>query len=291
MGGGGGIPLYDFMKILIMGAFGFLGSRLTSYFESRHTVIGLARKRNNEATINNIIYTTENNWIEKIVEFEPNIIINTIACYGRHNEPATALIESNILMPIRVLESISSLDAVFINCGTSLPPNTSLYAYTKQKANELAAAIIDKVCGKYIELKLEHFYGAFDGDDKFTSMVIRRCLSNQPVKLTSGLQQRDFLYIKDLLTAFDCIINNVNNFPKFHSIEVGSGKAISIREYVETVKNITKSNSIIEFGVVKERANELMYSCADIAELEKIGWKREFSLVDALTEIIEEEGK
>ncbi|EGV9260016.1 CDP-paratose synthase [Salmonella enterica] len=279
------------MKILIMGAFGFLGSRLTSYFESRHTVIGLARKRNNEATINNIIYTTENNWIEKIVEFEPNIIINTIACYGRHNEPATALIESNILMPIRVLESISSLDAVFINCGTSLPPNTSLYAYTKQKANELAAAIIDKVCGKYIELKLEHFYGAFDGDDKFTSMVIRRCLSNQPVKLTSGLQQRDFLYIKDPLTAFDCIINNVNNFPKFHSIEVGSGKAISIREYVETVKNITKSNSIIEFGVVKERANELMYSCADIAELEKIGWKREFSLVDALTEIIEEEGK
>ncbi|EAV6156613.1 CDP-paratose synthase [Salmonella enterica] len=279
------------MKILIMGAFGFLGSRLTSYFESRHTVIGLARKRNNEATINNIIYTTENNWIEKIVEFEPNIIINTIACYGRHNEPATALIESNIIMPIRVLESISSLDAVFINCGTSLPPNTSLYAYTKQKANELAAAIIDKVCGKYIELKLEHFYGAFDGDDKFTSMVIRRCLSNQPVKLTSGLQQRDFLYIKDLLTAFDCIINNVNNFPKFHSIEVGSGKAISIREYVETVKNITKSNSIIEFGVVKERANELMYSCADIAELEKIGWKREFSLVDALTEIIEEEGK
>ncbi|EHE0787034.1 CDP-paratose synthase [Salmonella enterica subsp. enterica serovar Enteritidis] len=279
------------MKILIMGAFGFLGSRLTSYFESRHTVIGLARKRNNEATINNIIYTTENNWIEKIVEFEPNIIINTIACYGRHNEPATALIESNILMPIRVLESISSLDAVFINCGTSLPPNTSLYAYTKQKANELAAAIIDKVCGKYIELKLEHFYGAFDGDDKFTSMVIRRCLSNQPVKLTSGLQQRDFLYIKDLLTAFDCIINNVNNFPKFHSIEVGSGKAISIREYVETVKNITKSNSIIEFGVVKERANELMYSCADIAELEKIGWKREFSLVDALTEIIGEEGK
>ncbi|EDH1963483.1 CDP-paratose synthase [Salmonella enterica] len=279
------------MKILIMGAFGFLGSRLTPYFESRHTVIGLARKRNNEATINNIIYTTENNWIEKIVEFEPNIIINTIACYGRHNEPATALIESNILMPIRVLESISSLDAVFINCGTSLPPNTSLYAYTKQKANELAAAIIDKVCGKYIELKLEHFYGAFDGDDKFTSMVIRRCLSNQPVKLTSGLQQRDFLYIKDLLTAFDCIINNVNNFPKFHSIEVGSGKAISIREYVETVKNITKSNSIIEFGVVKERANELMYSCADIAELEKIGWKREFSLVDALTEIIEEEGK
>lgn len=274
-----------------MGAFGFLGSRLTSYFESRHTVIGLARKRNNEATINNIIYTTENNWIEKILEFEPNIIINTIACYGRHNEPATALIESNILMPIRVLESISSLDAVFINCGTSLPPNTSLYAYTKQKANELAAAIIDKVCGKYIELKLEHFYGAFDGDDKFTSMVIRRCLSNQPVKLTSGLQQRDFLYIKDLLTAFDCIINNVNNFPKFHSIEVGSGKAISIREYVETVKNITKSNSIIEFGVVKERVNELMYSCADIAELEKIGWKREFSLVDALTEIIEEEGK
>ncbi|ECR0313416.1 CDP-paratose synthase, partial [Salmonella enterica] len=139
--------------------------------------------------------------------------------------------------------------------------------------------------------KLEHFYGAFDGDDKFTSMVIRRCLSNQPVKLTSGLQQRDFLYIKDLLTAFDCIISNVNNFPKFHSIEVGSGEATSIREYVETVKNITKSNSIIEFGVVKERVNELMYSCADIAELEKIGWKREFSLVDALTEIIEEEEK
>lgn len=90
---------------------------------------------------------------------------------------------------------------------------------------------------------------------------------------------------------FDCIISNVNNFFKFYSIEVGSGEVILICEYVEIVKNIIKSNFIIEFGVVKERVNELMYSCVDIVEFEKIGWKREFFFVDVLIEIIEEEEK
>lgn len=94
-------------------------------------MIGLVRKRNNEVIINNIIYMIENNWIEKILEFELNIIINIIVCYGRYNEFVIVLIESNIFMFIRVLEFILLFDVVFINCGILLLLNMSLYVYIK----------------------------------------------------------------------------------------------------------------------------------------------------------------
>ncbi|HEB0855341.1 NAD-dependent epimerase/dehydratase [Citrobacter werkmanii] len=277
------------MKILVMGAFGYLGSQLMSYFESQHSVVGLARKKKSGDYRKNIIYTTDSEWVEKIIKFKPDIVVNTAACYGRNNESASVLLESNILLPIKVIESITSFNSVFINCGTSLPQDVNLYAYTKQKLPEIARVIINKTDNKFLELKLEHFFGAFDGDGKFTSMVIRSCLNNKAIKLTSGSQKRDFIYIKDLLSAFDCILNHIHEFPKFHTIEVGSGEAVSIREYVDTVQRITKSCSEIEFGAVEQRENELMYSCANVTELKKIGWQREYSLVNAISEIVEKE--
>lgn len=272
-----------------MGAFGYLGSQLISYFENQHSVVGLARKMKSEDFTKNIIYTADGEWIEKIIEFKPDVVINAITCYGRNGESVSVHLESNILLPVKVLESVSSFNSVFINCGTSLPQDTNLYAYTKQKLPEIAREIINKADNKFVELKLEHFFGAFDGDSKFTSMVIRSCLNNKTIKLTAGSQKRDFIYIKDLLSAFDCILQHIHEFPKFHIIEVGSGESISIREYVETVQRITKSRSEIEFGAVKQRDNELLYSCANVTELKKIGWKREYSLVNAISEIVEKE--
>lgn len=277
------------MKILVTGANGYLGSNLISHFANKHTTVGVVRTMKEAVDAKHYISTTDSQWIDKIVRFSPDIIINTVACYGRNSENLSELLESNIVFPTKILESLPPLNSLFINCGTSLPAQVSAYAFSKQKFPEIAKFAMEGRGNKFLELKLEHFFGAFDSNSKFTSMVIRKCLKNEKIKTTTGVQKRDFLYLEDLLSAFDCILNNINTFPQFHSIEIGSGEAISIREYIETVHFITGSKSDIEFGAVAQRQNELMYSCADTSTLENLGWSRKYSLVEAISEIIDKE--
>ena len=85
-----------------------------SYFENQHSVVGLARKMKSEDFTKNIIYTTDGEWIEKIIEFKPDVVINAITCYGRNGESVSAHLESNILLPVKVLESVSSFNSIFI---------------------------------------------------------------------------------------------------------------------------------------------------------------------------------
>ncbi|MGK0599166.1 NAD-dependent epimerase/dehydratase [Yokenella regensburgei] len=273
------------------GANGYLGSQLASHYTDKHSVACLVRREIKGGNNKLFISTTDNNWIDQIIDFRPDVVINAIACYGRNSEPFSELLNSNVLFPISLLEALSRLKITFINCGTSLPENLNAYSYTKQKLSEMIGFVISGTDNKYIELKLEHFFGAFDSDSKFTSMIIRKCLNNENIRLTSGEQIRDFIYIKDLLFAFDCILNNVNLFEKTHTIEIGTGVPISIRNFVETVHNITGSRSMLEFGAVSQRTNELMYSCANIKSLENIGWHNKYSLSNAISEIISKERK
>ncbi|MBS1205012.1 MAG: paratose synthase [Proteobacteria bacterium] len=279
------------MKILVSGASGYLGRQLIAFFSNKCTVAGLSRRKisgdNNWLQIN----TLENDWLSKVIEFDADIIINTVTCYGRNNESLSTMVESNILFPLRLLEAVLSGENVFINCGTSLPAQTNKYALTKHQFVDLAKSLLNNeaINTSFINLKLEHFYGEFDADSKFTSMLIRKCLVNENINLTSGVQKRDFIYLSDLLSAFEVIINHQASFEKFDEVDVGSGESVSLREFAELVRRSTGSKSVLNFGAIESRSNELMYSCADTARLSAMGWYRKYSHEDAIVEIVRKE--
>ena len=52
-------------------------------------------------------------------------------------------------------------------------------------------------------MKFDHFYGPGDSSFKFPIMIINQCLKNEKkIKLTKGIQLRDFIYIDDLIRAY-----------------------------------------------------------------------------------------
>lgn len=153
---------------------------------------------------------------------------------------------------------------------------------TKNQFVDLAKEYCKSHGIKFVNLRLEHFFGANDDPSKFTTYVIEQCVANLPLRLTEGTQERDFIYIEDLITAFKCIINSFPKLDSFEEIEIGSGSAIKIREFVEMVVSVTESKSEIEFGVVVMRESELKYSCANLDRIKKIGWKPRFSLRKAI---------
>ncbi|HHQ4542979.1 NAD-dependent epimerase/dehydratase family protein [Aeromonas veronii] len=283
------------MKILITGLSGFLGSQLANALVTEYDLAGAIRSSSKLDRINckseiTLINVENDKWIEDVKKFNPSIVINTAALYGRKNESLSELIDANIVFPQKIIECMGA-DTVFVNCGTSLPSSVSLYAQTKNLFVDLAKEYCKSNRIKFLNLRLEHFFGANDDSTKFTSYVIHQCLANRPLKLTKGTQERDFLYIEDLISAFRCIIDSVNKLESFENIDIGSGCAITIRGFVELVVFITASTSIIEFGAVPMREHELMHSCADTHRIKSLGWCLHYPLANAIVDMIIKENK
>ncbi|OKP01938.1 NAD-dependent epimerase/dehydratase family protein [Xenorhabdus eapokensis] len=280
------------MRILITGISGYLGSQLANTLISEHEVAGTIRKNSSLIRLSCVgsiqfINLDDEKWCDNIQSFSPDIIINTAALYGRKNESLQDIINANITFPITLLECLGKEKTyTFINCGTSLPTEVSAYALTKNQFVDLAKYLTSTGLCKFIDARLEHFFGPFDDITKFTTYVFHQCIHNLPLKLTAGTQLRDFIYIKDLVGAFQVLISNYDKINNGQRLDIGSGSAIPIRTFVETVATITHSNSIIEFGALPVRDNEIMFSCANITLLKRLGWFSNYSLTDGIRETL-----
>jgi nucleoside-diphosphate-sugar epimerase len=132
-------------------------------------------------------------------------------------------------------------------------------------------------------------YGPGDDESKFTTHVIKSCLANVPeLKLTAGEQKRDFIYIDDVISAYMILLEKAKQQTEnFQEYDLGSGKAIKIREFVEIVHKITQSCTKLNFGVLPYRENEIMQSEADITSLMSLGWLCQTSLIEGIKKIVQ----
>tara|TARA_R110001592_G_scaffold363250_1_gene682477 strand:- start:10229 stop:11080 length:852 start_codon:yes stop_codon:yes gene_type:complete len=271
------------MIVFISGASGYLGSHLSKALSEKHQVVALLRASSSRQRLKgfpiDIINHDEDGELEKAFKtYAPDVVINTAALYGRKGESISSLVNANIDFPIQLLALASKYKSkAFIHTGTSLPDSVSPYALTKNTFVKLAEFNKEGPI-KFINVALEHFYGPKDDNSKFTSYVINACIAGENLALTEGLQQRDFIYIDDVVTAYKTIISNIDKLELFETVPVGSGNAPTVRELVEMIHACSHSKSTLEFGAVAMRANELMYSCADTTKLEQLGWLPKYSL-------------
>ncbi|WP_340621456.1 NAD-dependent epimerase/dehydratase family protein [Xenorhabdus siamensis] len=283
------------MRILITGISGYLGSQLANAFISEHEVAGTIRTDSSLARLSyadqvQLINLDNEQWRDAIQDFNPEVIIHTAALYGRKNESFQDIVNANITFPIMLLECLGKeRPYTFINCGTSLPPEVSTYALTKNQFVDLAKNFTSSGSCKFINVRLEHFFGPSDDITKFTTYVFYQCIYNLPLKLTEGTQLRDFIYIKDLIRAFQVLVSNMDKIEKNQNLDIGSGLAIPIRTFVETIATKIGSKSKIEFGSLPMRDNELMHSCANIGTLSSLGWYPLFSLEEAVKDMLKKE--
>lgn len=271
------------MKILVTGATGFLGSYIVkALIQNGHEVIILKRSFSNTRRIQEelakvIAYNVDQYKIEQVFKEHNDIdaVIHTATCYGRRGETICMLQDANTVFPLSVLEgAIASGVNLFINTDTVLDKNLNYYSLTKGQFLEIGKKLADEGKIKFINLKLEHFYGPGDDDSKFISYVIKQCRNNiAELNLTKGEQKRDFVYIDDVVNAYMLFLNNLKSKGNFNEYQVGTGKSIAIRELVLLIYQLTAATIKLNFGAVPYRKNELIDSCANIDKLEKMGWK------------------
>ena len=283
--------------ILLTGGTGYLGSSILQELVRRggYEVKVLKRSFSNTFRIDACreqIGTYDADEIDYKKIFEDNkidIILHCATDYGRKNSDPIQIIEANLVLPLKLLELGRKYGVkCFINTDTILDKRVSGYSLSKKQFKDwLMNYQNDLIC---VNVALEHFYGPGDDSTKFVSYILRNLIQKiDKIDLTKGEQKRDFVFIEDVVNAFMLILENVNNFShKFYNFEIGSNETKSIKELVEKMKTMLgNETTVLNFGALPYRENEVMECAADISEITKLGWKSKYSLVDGLKKTIE----
>lgn len=284
------------MKILLTGATGFVGKHLLkSLVYNGYSVIALVRRTSNTNFLQQYtkeIYFTEDGLDDIFIKNHIDGIVHTATAYGQ-NSSISEVLETNVLFPLKLIEySVKYGSHFFINTDSFFTKSIGEYAYLNSytSSKKILTSLIEQFANTttVVNLKLEHVYGENDGDNKFIMQILKKLTSNEPfIDLTDGLQKRDFVYIEDVVEAFILILKNIEAINGFASIEVGTGKSISIREAVEIMHHKTKSKSILNFGALPTRIGEFKDSRANIDFLMNIGWRVKYNFETGIEKILE----
>ncbi len=257
------------MKILVSGASGFLGSQVVKFFVlKKNEVTAMIRKDSDTESLKelgaDIVLIGDNYSPASVIrDLKPDVIINTVADYGKGKDELGTIIDSNIKYPAELLDAVIENNIkLMVHIGTSLPHGVSLYAQTKNAFIDIAKM---KFLGesKFINIEQEYFYGLDEPNDRFLTSVIDKCIKGKDVDLTHGLQVRDFISIHDVLSAYECILERSTDFEEFTTIPVGSGERVTIRDVVNNIHMIANSKSALHFGAIPDRNKEGAGHCAD----------------------------
>lgn len=289
-------------RIVLTGATGFLGSHLAVALRSAgYTVIALKRRSSSlhrVAAISSeltLLDVEDIDFDQIFTAFGPvDAVIHTATCYGRNNESVSEIFSANTEFPLRLLDAGTRAGVrAFLNTDTILDKYLNLYAFSKNQLLEWGKFFSMHKCIAFWNLRLEHFYGAGDDATKFTAQVINSCLTNAPeMRLTLGEQHRDFIHVDDVVSAYMTLLSKIDSSQGgLLQIDIGSGRSVSIRHFVETVKRITGSTTHLNFGALPYREGEIMHSVADVRPLEAMGWRCKHDIENGIRKVVDVERK
>jgi len=282
-------------KVLITGANGFLGSRIVKLLiKKNYKIFATKRKTSNlirlSSYLKKIIFIEVDN-LDKFFDQEQfNLVIHCATNYGTKDKKLSHVILANITLPLKLLELCEKHRVkTFINTDTILPKNISAYTLSKFQFYEKMRKFSKKII--CINIKIEYFYGPGDNTNKFVIANILNLINEKKfIYLTEGEQKRNFIYIDDVISAFDKIILWSNKRKNgLYNFEVGTKELISIKNFMKLLKKLSNNKkTVLKFGSIPYRKGELMTSNVNIKNLLKLGWNPKNSLVKGLKKTIQQ---
>ena len=287
------------MNILISGGTGFLGSHMVDLLVAEgHQVIILTRAGSSTSKISHnldkvsLFDISDRSLSEAFSDSQIDQVIHLATYYG-HDDNKYQVFASNLLFGNKLLElSIKYKVKRFLNTDSFSSQQDGLdylpaYHLSKRHFKEWGELMTKDTGTRFFTLYLQHPYGTRDNDKKFTAFIIKKMFSGEPsVNLTAGKQRRDFIHSSDVARAYLAVMTATD--PLANDYQVGTGKSLSIKGFVQLVKKLSGNEDIeLKFGALPTRANEIMETKADISALAALGWEPQMDLSDGLTELVE----
>lgn len=281
------------MNILITGANGFIGSALTELLlKEGNSVFAIVTSKSELDRLQcdklhvYELYFEEYSIIADLVSADIDIAYH-FAWHGLSGEEAKNIdIQlSNVKATSVLIEQLSKLNLkkfVFASTMNTLevrksiidplnciPRGVHIHVAAKINAEIVARTFCHMHNISYNEGIIAMAYGEGNRSAMIPNVFICSALNNIPLKLVSGNNEYDLIYINDIVTAFDAIGTKGVNKKSYY---VGHNWTRTFREIFEEIKNILNCTQIIEFGSYPDD-NSIDFSMINKNELfEDTGW-------------------
>ena len=286
--------------ILLTGATGFLGSYLLESFISLNfNVIILKRSTSSTIRINHLLNNVSYYNVDLLsslddvfVQNKIDIIVHTACSYGRTNESIKEIINTNLIFGINLMElGVKFKVKTFINTGSLLTRNVNSYSLSKAQLTDWLKINSSEI--QVINLKIEHMYGPKDDNKKFLPWLINEMKNGtENINLTSGIQKRDFIYIDDVVSAYNLIISKSEKLENWSEFDIGTNSFVIVKDFViQIAKELEINQNIkvvprLKFGFINYREGDIMIPQLDNSKLLNLGWAPRTSLKEGIKKIL-----
>jgi nucleoside-diphosphate-sugar epimerase len=298
------------MKILMTGSSGFIGSHLGLILEKDHEVYYLQSNLLNHEAVQ----------IEVITE-QPDVIVHLAA----RTEVEKSFYEQITFSEVNYVGTVNLIDAAcriknlknFVFASTmevygwqpisdlvkaNQIPDISLAFDEQTRPNPNAPYAVAKYgCEKYLEyahrcldlpftaIRQTNSYGRKDNNFFVTEQIISQMLTN-PAETNLGYAEpfRNFIFISDLLTAWQIIIENSDKVNTGKIFTLGPDHPIKIRDYAQKIAQKLNWSGQINWDRKLHRPGEIYWLNSNHDLLTSLtGWEPKVSLDQGLDQTIE----
>jgi UDP-glucose 4-epimerase len=283
------------MKVFITGIKGFMGSHLSHYLVNNgHEVMGIDNdfhscKLEPKGIVINADIRDMHKMSTLIIGFEPDVIVHLAAQihvdYSIQHPQET--LDINVSGTLNVLEIARALNIKkTIIASTSeaygssqckyMDENHPLdaqspYGASKVAADRLAKSYIDTYGMNIVVIRNFNAFGPYQNDGSYGSVIAKfakAATHNVDLRIFGdGKQSRDYMYIDDIIQAYDFAISKL----PAGTYNFGTGVAHTINKVANKIIDHMGSKSRVVH--VADRAGEVRRLCCDISKVKKYGFK------------------
>ena len=233
-------------------------------------------------------------------ESQPQVVFHLAST--RLNPPSITAEEH---LSVNVMGTQNLLDALKDSAGVKFIYTGSIAAYgagsqlredgpllpgTLLGASKACASIILEANSRLhgtetVELRLCTLFGPWESPGRLIPQAILSAIDGQDLPMSEGNQERDFVYMGDVVDALMLCISG--SFPPGSVFNIGSSVGVPVKTVAQRVLELMDNPSKILLGALETRPDEIMEMSADIsAARDRLGWQPATSLDEGLRKSI-----
>ena len=161
---------------------------------------------------------------------------------------------------------------------------TTLYGASKLAAQLLSERLCAEYGIRHAWLRLFSSFGPTDNPQWLIPYLTKSLLARERPKLTAAEQLWDYIYVEDVAGGIKAVLDSKNAQGVFN---LGSGKAYSLKNIIEKIRDLIDPQLSLGFGEVQYRPDQVMHLQADISRLNQAtGWLPKLDMDQAIRETV-----